>query len=273
MTVTLRNRLLRLGCAVLLGLAILSGLALRADDKKPDHSAVKPDERKDRAAVDRHQEFLKKADKDKIEVLFLGDSLTQGWEGGGKEVWKKHLEGLKAANFGIGGDRTQHLLWRITEGKELKDLKPKVVVLLIGTNNLNANGSDEIADGVNAIVKELNQQLPQAKVLLLGLFPRAVKKTDPFPIKGKDKDKDKDKEPKEKDPLREKVKEVNERLAKLYDDKSNKNVRYLDIGAKFLDKDGELSDRNMPNNVNLSPTGYQVWADAMLPTLKELLKE
>src|SRR5262249_12611506 len=179
-------------------------------------------------------------------VLFLGDSITQGW-GGAKEVWEKSFGPLKPANFGIGGDQTQHVLWRITEGKELEGIQPKSIVLMIGTNNMGGNLPEQIADGVTAIVKELNKQRPKAKVLLLGIFPRSAKPTDA---------------------VRDKIKLVNERIAKLDD---GKQVYYLDIGAKFLDKDGNLTKEIMPDYLHLSKQGYQIWADAILPKLQELL--
>ncbi|MFN4257893.1 MAG: GDSL-type esterase/lipase family protein, partial [Gemmataceae bacterium] len=102
----------------------------------------------------RHESFLKRAAEGHVDVLFVGDSITQGWEGSGKAVWAKHFEPLKAANFGIGGDRTQHVLWRITEGKELQGIKPKAAVLMIGTNNMGSDSAEDIADGVKAIVQE-----------------------------------------------------------------------------------------------------------------------
>ena len=166
-----------------------------------------------------------------------------------ENVWKKSFDPLKAANFGIGGDRTQHVLWRITDGKELEGITPKAFVMMIGTNNMGDNSAEEIADGVTAIVKELRHQKPHAKVLLLGVFPRSAKSTDK---------------------IRDKVKDVNERIAKL-DDK--KMVNYLDIGAKFLDKDGNLSKDIMPDYLHLSEKGYQIWADAIMPNLEEMLKK
>jgi lysophospholipase L1-like esterase len=237
------------GIWALVGLGLIIGASVRADDKKPDHSAVKPNERKDKGAVDLHKSFLKIAEKGDVDVLFLGDSITQGWAGSGKNVWKKQFDPLKAANFGIGGDRTQHVLWRITEGKELEGIMPKAIVMMIGTNNMGDNSAQEIADGVMAIVKELRQQKPDSKILLLGVFPRSAKATDK---------------------IRDKIKEVNSKIAKL-DDK--KMVKYLDIGEKFLDKDGELSKDIMPDYLHLSEKGYQIWADAIAPSLEELLKK
>jgi lysophospholipase L1-like esterase len=220
--------------------------ATRADDKP--NTAVKPADRKDKGWVKLHESFLERAKKGDVDVLFLGDSITQGW-GGAKEVWDKSFGPMKPANFGIGGDQTQHVLWRITEGKELEGIQPKAVVLMIGTNNMGGHSAEQIAEGVTAIVKELNAQRPKAKVLLLGIFPRSPKPTDA---------------------VRDKIKQTNERIAKLDD---GKQVYYLDIGAKFLDKEGNLPKDIMPDFLHLSKQGYQIWADAITPKLKELLEK
>jgi lysophospholipase L1-like esterase len=243
-----QRRLLASLVGLLAALVAASG-TIQAEDKKAQHSAVKPAEHKGKGPEARHQRFLERAKKGDVEVLFLGDSITQGWEGSGKEAWKKHYEPLKAANFGIGGDRTQHVLWRITEGKELEGITPKAAVLMIGTNNMGSNSAEQIADGVRAIVAELRHQKPHMKVLVLGIFPRS---------------------PKASDPVRGKIKEVNQSIAKLDD---GKNVKYLDIGDKFLEPDGSLTKETMPDYLHLSKKGYQIWADAVGPTLDGMLKK
>jgi lysophospholipase L1-like esterase len=226
----------------------------RTADDKPQNTAVKPDQRKDKGAIQRHEAFLERAKKGKVEVLFLGDSITQGWESKeGLSDWKSISSLYKTANFGIGSDRTQHVLWRITEGKELEGIKPEVIVLMIGTNNMGDNSAEEIADGVTAIVKELNKQLPKARVLLFGIFPRSAKATDP---------------------VRDKIKECNKRIAKLDDGKlvrDGMQVRYLDIGEKFLDKDGNLPKEIMPDYLHLSKKGYQIWKEAVLDGVGKIL--
>src|SRR5919199_5547543 len=113
----------------------LAGAPARADDR-PAREATTPVPRKEPNWVKRHEGFVERARKGDVDVLFLGDSITHDWEGRGKEAWKERFEPLKAANFGIGGDRTQHVLWRITKGKELEGIHPKVVTLMIGTNNM-----------------------------------------------------------------------------------------------------------------------------------------
>ena len=232
-----------------LGMAILLLGAMRtlADDKKEDvkkpNTAAKPMPKDEK----RHQGFVELAKKGDIDVLFLGDSITDGWRSTGKEVWQKTFVPLHFANFGIGGDRTQHVLWRIQNG-ELEGIKPKAAVIMIGTNNLGSNSNEEIAEGIKAIVDEIRQKQPQTKILLLGIFPRSAKPTDK---------------------ARDQIKDINKQIAK-FDD--GKNVKYLDIGDKFLEKDGAITKEIMPDYLHLSQKGYQIWADAILPALQELLQ-
>jgi lysophospholipase L1-like esterase len=234
--------------AVFLPLVLIGGPAAA---ETPDHAAVKPVPRSDNPLwLERHEGFLARAGKGGVDVLFLGDAITQGWEGAGKEAWQKHFEPLRSANFGIGGDRTQNLLWRVGDGKELQGLRPKVVVLLIGTNNLSSDSAEEIADGITAVVREVKKQLPQTRVLLLGVLPRGARADDKF---------------------RDKIKEVNRRAAKL---DADQQLRYLDAGARLLDKDGTLpSDVMKPDAVHLTAKGYQVLAEAVAPALGEMLKK
>ena|SRR5216684_4301496 len=216
-----------------------------AQEKKADNTAIKPVP-KDKK---RHEGFVELARKGGIEVLFLGDSITDGWRGpAGQESWKKHFEPLHAANFGIGGDRTQHVLWRLQNG-ELEGIHPKLAVLMIGTNNLGNNTVEQIAEGITAIVHEIHKQQPQIKVLLLGIFPRSQKASDP---------------------IRDKIRDINKIIAKL--DDVGKTVRYLDISDKFLDKSGNLPKEIMPDYLHLSKAGYKIWAEAIQPTVDELLR-
>ncbi len=227
-----------------------------AQDKKKENDAVKPVPR-DAGWMKRHESFLARAKKGPVDVLFVGDSITQGWEGSGKKVWAAKFETWNPANFGIGGDRTQHVLWRVTEGKELEGIDPKVIVMMIGTNNFGSNTPDEIAAGVKAILAEFQKQKPKAKVLLLGVFPRGGKKpADPTVVTA--------------DELNTKTKMVNDLLAK-FDD--GKTVKYLDIGDKFLNDKGGLPKTTMPDFLHLSEPGYTIWADAITKPVEELLKK
>jgi lysophospholipase L1-like esterase len=231
-----------LGACLSLAALTLAAAPARADDKK--NTAVIPSVKNE----DRHKKFLEIAKKGDIDVAFFGDSITDGWHGREKDVWKEHFEPLHAANFGIGGDRTQHVLWRMQNG-ELDGYKAKAVVVMIGTNNLGSNSDEEIAEGIKAVVEEIHKQQPKAKVLLLGIFPRGEKPED----KNRDR-----------------IKNINKMIAKL-DDKG-KTVKYLDIGDKFVEKDGSIAKETMPDFLHLSKKGYEIWADAIDKPLKDLMK-
>lgn len=213
----------------------------------PDVPAPKlgKDGRPEAGFTNAHENFIKIAKGGDVDCLFLGDSITAGWRGQ-KEIWNTAFGSYKPANFGIGGDRTQHVLWRITEG-ELDGITPKAVVLMIGTNNSKSDTEEGIAAGITKIVQIIRAKSPNSKILLLAIFPRGE----------------------EPNPTREKLHKVNETIAKLDD---GKNVHYLDIGAKFLDADGTLTKEIMPDFLHLSAKGYQIWADAIAPKLAELMK-
>lgn len=223
--------------------------AVKLPPQAPDVAAEKfgPDGKVNAGFIASHDRFVKIAQEGTAQLVFLGDSITAGWNGK-KEIWDKAFGAYKPANFGIGGDRTQHVLWRITHG-ELDGIKPKAVVLMIGTNNSGSDPAEGIAKGVTAIVETIRAKQPQAKILLLAVFPRGEK---PSP-----------------NPGREKLAKVNEIIAKLHD---GQNIHFLDIGAKFLQPDGSISKEIMPDFLHLSAAGYQIWADAISPKLAELMK-
>jgi lysophospholipase L1-like esterase len=235
-------------------------------DERPklrENPAVVPVPRageKDKWWMDRQASFNERvkqgAEKGDIGMLFIGDSITQGWEGEGKGVWAEFYAKRNAVNLGIGGDRTQHVIWRLRNGnlaglaKPKAGAAPKVAVVMIGTNNSNGsdNSAEEIAEGVQTIIAELRTGVPETKVLLLGIFPRGEKPN----------------------PQREKLAAVNERIAKLDD---GKNVFYMDIGKVFLAEDGTLPKDIMPDFLHLSAKGYRLWAEAIEAKVKDLLGE
>jgi beta-glucosidase len=192
-----------------------------------------------------------------VDLIFLGDSITQGWEDVGKDIWAEFYGKRKALNLGFSGDRTQHVLWRL-ERHGLEALakppaglaSPRLVVLMIGTNNSNGadNTAQEIADGISAVVRSLRSRLPETKVLILAIFPRGAK---PDEQRGKNA-------------------QASALAAKIAD---GKMVRYLDIGPKFLAEDGTLTTDIMPDLLHLSPTGYGIWAESIEPVVAELLRE
>ncbi|CAN5245301.1 hypothetical protein BH11PSE2_BH11PSE2_03700 [soil metagenome] len=198
----------------------------------------------------RHKAFLEIANKGDIDILFVGDSITDWWQQAnrGLPVWQERYVPLKAADFGIAGDTTQGVLWRMQNG-ELDGFKAKLIVLMLGTNNINRNDNADIAAGDAAIIAEFRKHQPQAKVLILGIFPRGAAPDNPF---------------------RPKIKEINGYLAKLAD---NRKVYYLDIGDKFLTADGTLTTEIMADGLHPTTKGYVVWADAQDPTIKKLMRK
>jgi lysophospholipase L1-like esterase len=240
-----------------LAAAALAALALTTatpagDQKNP---AATPSPRKDKKGdtdagwVKRHEGFVALAKKGDVNVLFLGDSITDGWRfDKGKAAWEKYFASMKAANFGIGGDRTEHVLWRLQNG-ELDGIHPKVVVLMIGTNNVPGKGysAEDIADGVKAIVKTIQEKSKDTKVLLLAVFPRDEKADTAN---------------------RKKIAEVNKVISKL--DDGGKTVLYMDIGQKFLQQDGTLTEEIMYDRLHLTNRGYEIWGDAIADTVRKL---
>lgn len=196
-----------------------------------------------------HEKFVAQAKEGKARLVFLGDSITAGW-GRQPAIWDKAFGQYDPVNFGIGGDRTQHVLWRIENG-ELEVIKPQAVVLMIGTNNSGTDSAEDIAKGITAIVDTIKTKQPQAKILLLAVFPRGEKPTGKLGA------------------ANEKLKQVNATIAKLDD---GKTVHFLDIGGKFPVIDGNLSADAMPDFLHLSESGYQIWADAIGEKLAELMK-
>ena len=217
----------------------------------PAGSAVVPEPRPG-AWIRQHEAFLERGRRGEVDLLFLGDSITAGWNGAGA-IWSRYYAPRKAANFGIGGDRTQHVLWRLDNG-EVDAIRPKVVVLMIGTNNIGRNAEDEVAEGVKAVVDRVRSKLPDAKVLLLGVFPRGSNRDKTVPTVGPDP----------------RVARINARLAAFDDGRA---VRYLDIGVAFLDDAGQVSRAIMPDFLHLNRKGYQLWADAIEPRLWEMMAE
>ncbi|HRP06314.1 MAG TPA: platelet-activating factor acetylhydrolase IB subunit [Opitutaceae bacterium] len=210
---------------------------------------------RDEKWVARHKGFVELAKAGNVDVLFLGDSITDGWRKGGLAIWEERFAPLKAVNFGIGGDRTQHVLWRIENG-ELDGISPKVVVLMIGTNNTGfepdkttrRNTEAETAEGVRAIVEHLRTKLPSAKILLLAIFPRGEKDS----------------------PARAQVNAINKMIAKL---KDGNHVVFLNINKRFLQPDGTLSKDIMPDLLHPNAAGYKIWAEAIQKPLAKLLKQ
>lgn len=249
------SRRLALPPRVMIGMlcAVLLPLAASAQN-----TAVEPAPQRSQAWLNRHEGFLAEARRGSIDLLFLGDSITDFWRepARGLPVWEKNFAPLHAANFGIGGDRTQHLLWRLEHG-EVDGISPKVVVLLIGTNNTGwegdlktpRNSTTEALQGVMLIVHTLLTKLPRTRILLMAVFPRADEKGPP---PGKQ------------------IPEINAALERLAD---GKFVHFLDIGPKLLDAKGEVTRDLMPDLLHPNTRGYEIWADALKEPLARLMAD
>jgi lysophospholipase L1-like esterase len=196
-----------------------------------------------------HDANVTRARQGNIDVLFFGDSITKCWLRDGADVWKTRFVPMKAENFGISGDCTQHVLWRVQNG-ELENIHPKVIVLMIGTNNIGGQDSPaDIAQAVGAIVGEIRQRLPETRVLVLGILPTQELATHP---------------------RREKIRATNKIISKLQD---GDHVTYLDIGDKLLQPDGNFSVEITKDFCHLTPKGYEVFADAIQPTIESMLSK
>jgi lysophospholipase L1-like esterase len=197
----------------------------------------------------RHEGFVDIAKRGDIDLLLHGDSITDWWVQGdaNKAMFDKYFGSMKTANFAIAGDTTQGLLWGLKNG-EGQGFQPKAIMLMIGTNNAGVNTAPEIAEGIGAVVLEMRNDFPNAKILLLAIFPRSVPG----------------------DAVRDKIAEVNRTIAKLDD---QRHVFYLDIGANFLDDRGYfLPDTFRPDNLHPVAKGYDIWGTAVKDKLAELMK-
>ena len=197
----------------------------------------------------RHLGFVETASKGNIDLLFHGDSITDWWVQGdaNKAMFDKYFGAIKTANFAVAGDTTQGVLWGLKNG-EGQGFHPKAVMLMIGTNNAGASSAPEIAEGVGAVVLEMRKDFPDAKILLLAIFPRSTPG----------------------DPVRAKLAEANRIISRLDD---GRHVFYLDIGAKFLDEKGYfLPDTFRGDNLHPQAKGYDIWGAAVKDKLAALMK-
>ena len=223
-------------------------IGLHAEGDKPAHSAVNPAPRSG-GWMNRHESFNQRVAKGNVDLIFIGDSITHGWEGKGKTVWEKYYIKRNAVNLGIGGDRTQHVLWRLDNGN-IKNINPKVAVVMIGTNNSGngRNSAEEMIDGVTAVIEKLRTKLPKTEILLLDIFPRGQR------INAQ----------------RGKILQVNQVLSRL---DSRPHVTFLRIGQNFVSPDGSIAKDIMPDFLHLTPNGYEIWAKSIESTLARLMGE
>jgi len=197
----------------------------------------------------RHEGFVETAKKGDIDLLLHGDSITDWWVQGedNKAMFQKYFGNIKTANFAIAGDTTQGLLWGLKNG-EGQGFSPKAVMLMIGTNNMGSNTPQEIAEGIGAVVLEMRKDFPNAKILLLAIFPRGTPG----------------------DPIRDRIAQCNKIIQKLDD---GQHVFYYDIGSKFLDEKGVfLPGSFRPDNLHPAAKGYDIWGEAVKEKLAALMK-
>lgn len=215
----------------------LRGLVMPAGETMTTQPAPRGDE-----WMAKHYRLCEMANKGGIDLYFLGDSVIEAFH---KEVWHLFYQNLRAANFGVNGDTTQNILWRLENG-ELEGVSPRMVVLLAGANNVGSCSVEEVAAGVGAIVNSLHQRLPDAKVMVVGILPRGQKP----------------------DSTRGKIAKINAILAK-FDD--GNQIRFIDVSDKMMDADGLITHAIMPDYVHLSTQGYQVLAQNIHPLLLDML--
>lgn len=178
-----------------------------------------------------------------FDLVFDGDSIMNRWETTGREVWNQRYAGI-AADFGIEGDRVENVLWRLDHG-QVDGMNPKVIVLMIGTNNSGKNSADEIAEGIEKLVADYEERCPQAHIILMAIFPRGEKPDDGG---------------------RRKVAAVNARIKVLGEDP---RITFIDLGDKLVEPDGTISRDMMPDFVHPTAPGYQFWADAIQPVIAQ----
>ncbi|HEX7516933.1 MAG TPA: GDSL-type esterase/lipase family protein [Chthoniobacterales bacterium] len=253
-----KKRVLALSCGCVAGVLLLGAVVAVSECDRKIFSHFHRKFQSPRKAEDaitavakdpeRHVQFLERSKQGDIDLVFLGDSITDRWPRVGEWSWMK-LAPYKPANFGIEGDCTEHLLWRLEHG-ELDAISPKVVVVLIGSNNVFyfADETPEwTARGIEKIVTVIQKRSPASKVLLLGIFPRDEKESR----------------------VRRMITAVNQQIQHLDD---GAQVRFVDIGAQFLDGDGNIPTDIMPDKVHLSAKGYAIWYRSLESILPETLK-
>lgn len=230
-------------------LAFMAFNLVRAESVPP---ADEPVMRSDNNSHIAHEQLVAKAKTGKIDLYFLGDSITRRWGATDYPAFlsnfKSNFYGWNAADFGWGADTTQNILWRITHG-ELDGVNPKVIVLLAGTNNVGKEAGDDakiedVTHGITAIIKLCEAKAPRATIILMGIFPR------------------------NDGPTTDCINRINTKIEKLAD---TKHVRYLNINDRLADQHGKLYEGVMMDKLHPTLKGYQIWADALKPVLLELL--
>lgn len=247
MTRNVRSSFLLLLFVLFCVLIVPAAIVLAADREVP---AIVPAPQTAGWWMPQHERNVARVRQGQVDLLMIGDSITQGWGGEGQRVWERYYAPRRAVNLGFNSDRTEQVLWRLQHG-EIDGIHPKVAVVMIGTNNSGTREDppEETAAGVQAIVRLLRAKLPETKIILLGIFPRGSTATDS---------------------LRQLNRAINDRLRGLA---NGRDVLYQDLGHLFVDREGRLDTRLMPDLLHPNEAGYRAWAEGMEPQLKALLGE
>ncbi len=236
----------RLACLLALVLLSPGPIVAAAQPLK----AETPAPQRDSWWMERHDRTVARIRQGQVDLVFIGDSITQGWEEDGRPVWDRYYASRRAVNLGYNSDQTENVLWRLEHG-ELDGLAPKLAIVMIGTNNatMREDPPEYTAAGIKAILTTLRTRLPGTKILLLAIFPRGLTNDDPF---------------------RRVNEAVNDRLPAFAD---QRRVFFLNLNRRFLDGDGRLSAEIMSDALHPSALGYRLWAEGMEETIRKLLGE
>lgn len=199
----------------------------------------------------RQTKMLEEKQQANPHLVFLGDSITEGWRDAGGGVWQKFWQPRRSLCLGLGGDQTQNLLWRLSQG-ELQGIDPRVIVLTIGVNNLWWGGftPEQTAKGVLAVVSEIQRQLPQAQLILHGILPASRSRNDD---------------------LRKRIAQCNEILRTWSTETSHGFIQWLDLTQTFTGIDGMIDPKVMADYLHLTSHGYRLWAEALAPWIDKFM--
>lgn len=255
-TLPRRHRRLAAACAFLVYLLLipLGQIAYaKTSAPIPDYLLIKsiaPSAREAKWWKNRHDQKVRAARSGDVDMIMIGDSLVHNFEKRGRQLWYLYFGHYKPLNLGFNADLTEHALWRLQNG-ELEGISPRLAIIMIGTNNggLRRDEPENTAAGIAAIVDEIQIRSPDTKILLLGIFPRGAIR---------------------KHPLRLLNTKVNDLLPTLAEDK---DINYLDISDTFLNRRGLLPREVMYDFLHPTVEGYQMWAEAISPTVLELMRE
>ncbi|MBN2116448.1 MAG: hypothetical protein JW730_07755 [Anaerolineales bacterium] len=206
---------------------------------------LKPVMRTDEHFIQKHTSILELGNKEAVQVIFLGDSLTRRWEDN-IDLWNKYFSAYNAANFGVGGDCLENIKWRILNG-ELDGIDPKAIIILAGTNNLDKDSEETIVNGIREIAEIIRHKLKNTKLVILGLLPRNANEAGINYAR--------------------KIGRINRQLDSLY---ANTEITYRDIGTDLVNEQGEVSDTIMPDGLHLNSNGYEIIGPKLRGILDEL---